>query len=637
MTTARPRIAAQLAAELIDAAPGRVRKRIDANPTAAEEWQWRFEEDHWQIAAGEETVTLRPGKGGALLAIEEVGCSCLLSPKCFHLLACITTLAYADTADPGAPGESSSAETSADAEPTSGSTGIGEAAAGDASTPKAASQASVQVTAAMQAAAQQTLQTLERLLIIGCRSAGVMLQSALLRAGHGCRAEGLVNLAHAVVRIVEGIQRLRAQDDHADSQQLHQDVSDALRLAIELSRAEQVPLTTLGQVRRRFDPTTISRLVGVVAEPIWTLSGYAGVCIHLRANDDRLYQIIDARPGDVELVQQAYAGGIDLGGTAVPASRLSRSVIAVQNLNASADGRLGKGTRTRWAINQKSTSVTDDGFARPLRDQLETVLNHLPSDASEPRGGWDLIAAEGTILGAHGATVLLQCDGATGPLRLGVAIDDERLSFRRNLQWLARCPGLRLRVYGRVRIEIAGRIDPLTIVPLLPADAPTQSVEMQGAGDGPQLVLPAAWEQRCHLGLDELQRHYFTASDRFAEEVRLQADEQATVGGRHAPDVALTAGLDRQLTALILGGRSCVQPIASAAHRRQRDRLLRRYQSTAARLVDALAVSSARGEAAVATATEALPLTTVFAAMQLYCDTAKQSGQRDRWLQWLDA
>src|SRR5690606_37300586 len=140
-----------------------------------------------------------------------------------------------------------------------------------------------------------------------------------------------------------------------------------------------------------------------------------------------------------------------------------------------------------------------------------------------------------------------------------------------------------------VRIEIAGRIDPLTIVPLLSAAAAAEPVETQAASDGPQLVLPAAWEQRCHLGLDELQRHYFTASDRFVEEVPLQTDEPVAASGR-ASDVALTAGLDRQLTALILGGRSCVPPIASAAHRRHSDRLLRRYQSTAARLVDALAV-----------------------------------------------
>lgn len=640
MTTARPRIAAQLAAELIDAAPGRVRKRIDANPAAAEDWTWRLGEGRWEIVAGEETVTLRPSRAGELHRLEELSCSCLLSPKCFHLLACITTLAYADTTNPPATADEPAAGSSAEAEPLGEASGEAALPAGtgsEATTPlEGAEQGDAQVTAAMRVAAEQTLQTLERLLVVGCRSAGVMVQSALLRAGHGCRAEGLVNLAHAVVRIVEGIQRLRAQDEHTDSQQLQQDVSEAVRLAIELARAPQVPVARLGQVRRRFDPIAISRLVGIVAEPIWTLSGYAGVCIHLRANDGRLYQISDARPGDVALVQQAYAGGIDLGGTAVPASRLSRSLIAVQNLTASADGRLSKGTRTRWAIQQNPASVADDGFALPLRDQLEAVFGELPGEGAEPRGGWDLIAVEGMVLGAQGATVLLQCDAAARPLRLGVAIDDERLHFRRNLQWLARCPGLRLRVYGRVRPEISGRIDPLTIVPLLPDKLPAESAERLD-DIGPQLELPAAWEQRCHLGLDELQRHYFTASERFAEEVVLPADEQAAGQGGADADVALTAALERQLTALVLGGRNCVPPITSAAHRRQRERLLARYQSTAARLLETLAASSARGEAAVATASTALPLTIVFAAMQRYCDSAKQSGQRDRWLQWLDA
>lgn len=640
MTTVRPRIAAQLAAALIDAAPGRVRKRIDANPAAAEDWAWQFHEGRWEIVAGEETVTLRPSPAGELHLVEEISCSCLLSPKCFHLLACITTLAFADTAGPPATSDELAAGMTAKAEPTDGASGDAAVAAGTGaetpSQPEVAEQGDVQMTAAMRAAAAQTLQTLEQLLVVGCRSAGVMLQSALLRAGHGCRADGLVNLAHAVVRIVEGIQRLRALDEHTDSQQLHQDVSEAIGLAIDLTRAERVPSARLGQVRRRFDPIAISRLVGIVAEPIWTLSGYAGVCIHLRANDGQLYQISDARPGEVALVQQAYSGGIDLGGTPVPASRLSRSAIAVQNLTAAADGRLGKGTRTRWAIQQVPAAVADDGFARPLRDQLESVFSLLPGGGAEPRGGWDLVAVEGTVLGAQGATVLLQCDEAARPLRLGVAIDDERLHFRRNLQWLARCPGLRLRVYGRVRPEIAGRLDPLTIVPLLPDTLPGETAE-RPEDTGPQLVLPTAWEQRCHLGLDELQRHYFTASDRFAEEMVLPADEQAAGQGGADTDVALTAALERQLTALVLGGRSCVPAIASAAHRRQRERLLARYQSTAARLLEMLTTSSARGEAAIATASTTLPLTVVFAAMQRYCDSAKQSGQRDRWLQWLEA
>ena len=88
----RPSIDAGLAAAVLGGAPARVTKRLDAAPAAAEDWTWTEAPDgSWTIEAGGEQVTLQP-VGGSITAAGQLTCTCLLSPRCFHLLATVRRL-----------------------------------------------------------------------------------------------------------------------------------------------------------------------------------------------------------------------------------------------------------------------------------------------------------------------------------------------------------------------------------------------------------------------------------------------------------------------------------------------------------------------------------------------------------------
>lgn len=112
MSSSRPQISPLLLAEMIDSMPGRVRKRLDAEPNVAHGWQWTVEEDRWLVAAGEETVELRSERG-VIASHEHLRCSCLLTPKCFHVVACISVLSIV-TASVAASAEDDQSDAAAD-------------------------------------------------------------------------------------------------------------------------------------------------------------------------------------------------------------------------------------------------------------------------------------------------------------------------------------------------------------------------------------------------------------------------------------------------------------------------------------------------------------------------------------------
>ncbi|TWU01627.1 hypothetical protein [Neorhodopirellula pilleata] len=616
----RPTMDAGLLATMIDAAPGRVRKRLDREATAAEAWAWTEQANVWSIEAGEETVRLEPGEDGCLVRGESMSCSCLLSPKCFHLLACVTTLTIHVT-------EASSTEPDGESPPDSQS-----------GTPielhksEEPSAAPVKISADMRSTAEQCLQALEGLLISGARAGGLIIQSSLLRAAHQARSQSMLNLSSALIRVTEGVQRIRAGDDHADSDGLRSDVVTAIETAFELTRSESLHPAKLGYTRRPFSPVSLKRLRGVVAEPILTLSGYAGVVVHFIGDDGRLYQVVETRPGEAALVSQAYRGGIDLGGTTASAQVISRASIDVQNLTASYDGRLGKGSKTRWAIMPSDDEQQDANqeavgrWGRAAADQIRDVFESADAADAMPRGGWDLVFFKGTILGADGRSVVLQLDDGVR-VNLGIAIDHASLRFRENMELLARCVGLEIEVFGRVRLDRAGWIDALSF---------------RAGSDN--VSLPEAWGGRCHLGLDELKRHYFRNTERFAMEVddrpRFDEDSIASDGGDLFP------GLTRRLTTLVLGGRGAVGSIGSATHRRDRARLRSRGQVTAAAMLDALAVvtSDVRNNSARLTSVQnARPprpiqkLAQGLAMANAYCEASRRQYQRTKWLHLWDS
>ena len=89
MSLKRPRITALLLATLIESTPDRVRRRFDRTPDAAAGWEWESGEEGWTIVAGEESIQLPLDH---ITSIDQISCTCLLSPQCFHVIACLTRL-----------------------------------------------------------------------------------------------------------------------------------------------------------------------------------------------------------------------------------------------------------------------------------------------------------------------------------------------------------------------------------------------------------------------------------------------------------------------------------------------------------------------------------------------------------------
>ncbi len=606
-------VRAELLASLIDSAPSRVRKRLDKDPAIAHAWTWTAEATCVTISTGDETVRLEwESESKRVTHLEQVSCSCLLSPKCFHLLACVSCL----------PIETDAASSQHDASPSQASE----------SQPVDESPV-IEITAAMRDAAGRCLEAIELMLCSGARRCGVVLQSALLRAAHQCRAAGLVHLSSALLSVVEGVVRLRSQSGNTDVSQLQSDLARAVVIARRVLRQPAADLETIGQVRRSFEPVDVSRLVGLVAEPIVTRSGYAGVCVYLTADDGRIYQVSEVRPGEADLASQAYRGGIELGGTTISALQLCRSSVDVQNMTASPDRRLGRGAKTRWAVRKQTDRPIDESaawtsrFGRSLADQVEQLFATHESVGATAPAETDFVAFRCQVLGRHEDAVLVKAEDASRPLRLRIALDTDQVPYRENLELVARSPGLKVFVIGRVRRHQAGSIDALAI-----------RVEACGDGcdDDPRLELPESWQNVCQLGLDRLERHFFSRTDPEVGSSSLAAGVDSR--GQAEPSVDGVAGLARQQRTLVLGGRGSVASPVSAGHRRMIRMLQRQLLPTAARLADAVASAAVATESRVSDSggTDDLPgLCDLLAATDRYQNVFRADYHRQAWNDWL--
>lgn len=285
---------------------------------------------------------------------------------------------------------------------------------------------------------------------------------------------------------------------------------------------------------------------------------------------------------------QAYGGGIDLGTVAVDAKRLCRSSLAVQNLQASSDRRLGKGKSTRWAVPSARSSARrfrEGRFVLSLEEQIKCVFQRSLMSETQRHGGWDLVAFDAVIVGPRGAGVLVDVDRVCFPWRMTIAIDDAQLGCRENLALLARCPGLSLRSLGRLRLEAEGELDLIAI-------APTESSIEDSSNVGrPGMILSLQWKGLCNMGLDRLQRHHFTGIQRWSDEIELVGHTAGPVSPKDGLD-----SLRRRLNGPPRGGRVAIPALGSSTHRREQRRLQQSYQTTAAQLLEVLAISASHSQ-----------------------------------------
>jgi hypothetical protein len=480
MSAARPTASPELLAVLIESTPDRVRRRLDRTPDAAAAWDWQATAEAWSVDTGGETVTLPLTH---VLSVEQVKCTCLLSPRCFHVLACLTRLEVA-IVEP---------EPAAEGEPTE-------------SAPSEEADDVVEPDERQRHAARELADNLAQLLRVGVANAGVVVQSGLLRAVHQCRAEGLHRLAALGLRVLAGAGEFRARAPASDPAQLAEDVADALETSRHILGEKAVASYWVGTARRKQLPVRPRRLHGLFAEPILTRSGFAGAAVYFLGEDDRIYAASDVRPGDARHARDAYLGGIEIGALIQPARQLARGLYLGTDLTASGDGRLGRGKNVKIADQGQSTwqaEPVQERFRCPLPGQWDAAYAQaaLPADARP--AGWDFIFLRGTVLGAAGPEVFFQPATDGPPIRLAVENESESLYFRENLRMLSHAPGLRLQVIARVNLREPSIVSPLAVAPI--PGGTTRN-------DEPRLEIPASLAGRICLGFDELRRPFLVNS-----------------------------------------------------------------------------------------------------------------------------
>jgi hypothetical protein len=476
MNGERPTASPKLVATMIESTPDRVRRRLDRTPDAAASWAWEKSESAWSVHTGAETVTLPLGH---VDGIEQLACTCLLSPACFHVLACLTSLEVAviepipaegsDEVEPAAPDEREDL---------------------------------VETDEKQRHAARDLVDSVAQLLQVGVANAGVVVQSSLLRAVHQCRAQGLHRLAGLGLRAVAGTSEFRARAKTSDPAQLAEDVADVLETSRHLIGQEAVPGFWIGTARRKQIPVHPRRLHGIFAEPILTRSGFSGAAVYFLGEDDQIYTASDVRPGDAERARDSYLGGIEIGAMIQPAKQLARGLYLGTDLTASEDGRLGRGKAIKMSEQGPSswrTEAIQERFRRPLLDQWNALYTQAAQPADARSAGWDLIFVTGTVVGAVGPELLFRPELDNQPIRLAIENESESLYFRENLRMLSHAPGLRLEVIARVNLQEPRIVSPLAVAGLEREDQTT---------DEPRLEIPQSFAGRLCLGFDEIQRHF---------------------------------------------------------------------------------------------------------------------------------
>lgn len=536
----RPSIAPGLLADLTAAAPARLVKKLDATPTLAESWTWTAGDSWTVVTDTNETVTLRP-ENGALSAPAHVACSCLLAPKCLHLLAVAAVLPVADSAAQEVPLVS---ETPAAA---------------------AAPPAMVTLSASQLAAVTLARRAAERLLAEGAQGAGALLRADWLRAAHAGRAESLPRLASACTRVAAALNALQTRSPGFRLDALTADVAEALTVAHALSAGEVAP-AWIGVARRVYRTVGHLTLTGLFTEPVVREGGARGVRTWLRDASGRLYRLADIQPGDDQRARTTYDRGADIGDVSASHRALGRGGLFLQGATASDDGRLGSGQGVKAVLGPGVTWTPDAPdllFARPVGAQV-AVLSQASLDADDEA---DLVFFRARVLGAFEDAVALDA-GLPEPVLARAALAVEGLPHRESLRALACAVDVTALFVGRLRWS------------------PRPEVHLLAVGGGP--ALPDAWAGRAALGLDRLQALHLGAAGRPV--LALEAPETTA-----DPFEPLRVRLER----LVLGGRSVLTPTATRHALQAADALEARLAPTAAAALRALVAGPAEARGRV--------------------------------------
>ncbi len=540
----------ELLPALAAAAPARVVKRLDADRSVARAWTWCVEAAGGPVPTdGGETVALVADAG----VVREASCSCLLSPRCFHVLAAVAALDVADAAP----------------------------------APEVATESPVEeavtlaISPPMREVAARARAVSADVLAAGARGVGAVLEGELLRVVHGARVEGLHRLASAALRVVRDVRDLRSDAAQFAAATLVDDLHDLVSTAVLLERGE-VPRSVIGTARRAYETVGSLRLYGLCAEPVVARGGMAGVVTHLIDERGGLWSIGDVQRGDVGRALGAYDAAVAMGDTTIAHRALSRAGLFVQDATASEDRRLGAGKQVK-AVRARDelgwrAEPTRARFAEPLRGQVARAYDALSlPDDRRPRGA-TLVFVRGVVVGWDDGALWLASDD--GPLRVIAPSAHRSLAFVDDLRMLVAAHGLPIEVIGHL-IPDAPRT--LALVAFGPGERPADDPS------APTLTVPDAWRGTVNAGFDLLVGAHLTGALRRAPKV--EAEERA-------PDPLVP--LRRRVERAALHGLRSLPPEATSAIDHERVALAKRSMPHAATVLGALSASARRGRGAFA-------------------------------------
>ena len=573
----RPAIAPAVVATLVDSLAPRLRRRLELDPRLAESWSWTFTDGVWTVQADSATeVSLHAD--GVVSSKDQIRCSCLLAPKCLHLVAVVLALPVQEVA------------------PQVTVLDEGERVAPD---------DQVQLTPAQAEAVDAAVRVGAAMLRSGAAAFGLVIEAELLRTAHSCRIVGLHRLAAGLVRVVQRGREYRDQRPEFRLEALAADLHEVLSTALRLQRGPAT-VQLVGTARRAYRPAGSLQVAGIFTEAIVSAAGYAGVVTYLCDSTGRIWSIADVAPGEADRCQVAYGSSVGVGELRLSHAALSRAGLRLQGMTASADRRLGAGRDVR-AVATGGAIWSDPPLAalwdEPLPRQLDRVWASFDLDVTERGAGSDLVYLAGAVVGVAGAALIV--DTPAGQMECLPPSDHAELAYVENLRLLGSGPGLKVRFVGRVRTGTPRSVRILAL----------------GADESESgLPLPDEWKSRVNLGLDRLQRVQVRGAT--GRPVVLRKAQAAT---------PLTDPLDvvrRRLLQVVMGGAGAVcQPVWTAIEADERA-LERAQLRTAAALQRAMRAAVARGPVASG-ATD--PLARGWTALREYERHASARLERPRW------
>lgn len=572
----RPSIDPGIASLLMSGAPARLVKKLDAEPALAEAWTWSANGDTWTVVTDKgETVSL-VAENGIVSSGDAVRCTCLLSPRCLHILAVVARLPAGEAPVEREPPESSAHVASVDED--------------------------------RQRAAADAFRAAASLLAAGADAAGALMLAELLRVIHGCRLTGAHRIAAAGTRVVRWIQELHADRPEFSLSGLTEDLRELLTAAYIVSRAPEVDTVWIGTARREYVQAGHLHLFGVFTEAVFARGGYAGAVTYLTDGNGRLYTRADVAPGNVERAVAAYDGSVAIGDAVLSHRELCRAGLFVSDATVSADGRLGAGASVKAVRAQAPSLWTDDPVVKlwspPLPEQLArmSAAEDLPLDHRP--AGWDLAFVEGVVRGVRGDSVALDVEKDAVVVQLVPGSTHERLRHRDNLVALGRLVGARVRAIGRIH-----RDQPRTLA--LVAVGPHESEE---------LALSQALMGRANLAFDHI--------------AAMAAPAPLASADLPPPLLDPLAALRRRIERASRGGVASFPPEAAREIAREGKELKRRMLGTAADLLQDLIAAAAppdRTFSGIRRAPDPVPFATTWLRAGRFEVAARHAIARERW------